>query len=700
MASSVVAILRADESGDSGHPGNLTYRQIPWRTTSPTSSSTPSTRWPIERSSSSATQRRTYAQLEARANQLAHHLIAQGIGPGDHVGVYGANSVEWIEAALAAYKVRAVPVNVNFRYVEEELRYLFDNADFKAVVYDRSSRPRIRAVRDSLPLLQHLIHIDDGIAGRRRRRPGRARARSTSRTPWRRARPSATSASAAATTTTSSTPGGTTGMPKGVVWRQEDVFYALGGGIDAYTNERVAVGVVAGREGQGGRETPMRSLNLPPLMHGAAQWGFLRFAFEGNFVVMLRKFDPHEVWRTVEREGINNLRITGDAMARPMIEALEEMGGPDALDLSSLFVLASTAAIFSPTVKDQYLELFPNLMIIDAIGSRRRAPTACAWSPRATRRTRAAAPPCTAGRDSVVLDEDLNEIEPGTGVQGRLARRGNVPLEYYKDPEKSAATFVTGPTAMRYALAGDMAIHEADGTITLLGRGSQCINSGGEKIFPEEVEAALKAHPAVFDAIVVGVPDERWGQRVAAVVQPRDGDAPTLDDLDAHCRELRRRATRCPRSSTSCPRWSAPPAASPTTRGPARSPAARSPSEPPIHTKETSMQVHEKLFIGGEWVDPAGTDVIEVISPHTEEVVGRVPEGTTADIDRAVAGRPHRVRRGRVAADGARGAHRRRRSGSPSIYAARMMDMAQVITTEMGSPDQLLASWPSRRRRG
>jgi acyl-CoA synthetase (AMP-forming)/AMP-acid ligase II len=145
-------------------------------------------------------------------------------------------------------------------------------------------------------------------------------------------------------------------------------------------------------------------------------------------------------------------------------------------------------------------------------------------------------PTVTAGRDSVVLDENLNEIEPGTGLQGRLARRGNVPLEYYKDPEKSAATFVKGPAGSRYALAGDMAIHEADGTITLLGRGSQCINSGGEKIFPEEVEAALKAHPAVFDAIVVGVPDERWGQRVAAVVQPRDGVTPTLADLDGHCR--------------------------------------------------------------------------------------------------------------------------------------------------------------------
>jgi len=269
-------------------------------------------------------------------------------------------------------------------------------------------------------------------------------------------------------------------------------------------------------------------------MHGAAQWGFLRFAFEGNLVVMLRHFDPHEVWRTVEREGINTLSITGDAMARPMIEALEELGGPAALDLSSLFVLASTAAIFSPTVKDQYLELFPDLILTDAIGSSETGSKGMRMVAKGDTQNKGGGPTVRAARDTVVLDEAFNEVAPG--VQGRLARRGNVPVEYYRDPEKSAATFVTGPTGRRYALAGDEAVLEADGTISLLGRGSQCINSGGEKIFPEEVESALKAHPAVFDAVVVGVPDERWGQRVAAVVQPRAGEAPAVDELAEHCR--------------------------------------------------------------------------------------------------------------------------------------------------------------------
>jgi acyl-CoA synthetase (AMP-forming)/AMP-acid ligase II len=479
-------------------------------------------------------ERRSYGQLEERANRLAHHLAAQGIGAGDHIGVYGSNSVEWIEAALAAYKVRAVPVNVNFRYVEEELRYLFDNADLKAVVYDRELAPRLLAVRDSLPLLRHLIHIEDGTSAD----VSDALARLGS-VPFEEAMASGSPVrdfpDRSADDHYVLYTGGTTGMPKGVVWRHEDVFFALGGGIDAYTNERVADEWALAAKAKA-VETPLRSLNLPPLMHGAAQWGFLRFAFEGNLVVMLRKFDAHEVWRTVERERINSLSITGDAMARPMIEALDDLGGPGALDLSSLFVLASTAAIFSPTVKDRYLDAFPDLLIVDAIGSSETGSNGMRTVAKGDTQNKGGGPTVQAARDAVVLDEQLNEIEPGSGTPGRLARRGNVPLAYYKDAKKSAETFVVGPNGDRYALAGDMALLEADGTITLLGRGSQCINSGGEKIFPEEVEAALKAHPGVFDAIVVGVPDERWGQRVAAVVQPREGEEPTLEELDAHCR--------------------------------------------------------------------------------------------------------------------------------------------------------------------
>jgi acyl-CoA synthetase (AMP-forming)/AMP-acid ligase II len=488
-------------------------------------------------------ERRRYGQLEARANRLAHHLAAQGIGPGDHVGVYGTNSIEWLEAALAAYKVRAVPINVNFRYVADELRYLLDNADAKAVVLDRHLAPRLKAVRDDLPLLAHVLHIDGGggDADGHGEDPSIAEALDdlasvpfeeamASGSPERDFGPRSGDDRYVLYT------GGTTGMPKGVVWRQEDVFFALGGGIDAHTNERVAdEWTLATRAAT--VEEPLRSLNLPPLMHGAAQWGFLRFAFEGNLVVMLRRFDAHEVWRTVERERVNSISITGDAMARPMIEALDDFGGPGALDLSSMFVLASTAATFSPTVKDRYLDAFPNLILVDAIGSSETGSNGMRTVAKGDTQNSGGGPTVQVARDSVVLDEHLVEIPAGSGRSGRLARRGNVPIAYYKDPVKSAETFVVGPGGDRYALGGDLARLEADGTLTLLGRGSQCINSGGEKIFPEEVESALKAHPAVFDALVVGVADERWGQRVAAVVQARPGQVPSLAELDSHCRE-------------------------------------------------------------------------------------------------------------------------------------------------------------------
>jgi acyl-CoA synthetase (AMP-forming)/AMP-acid ligase II len=203
--------------------------------------------------------------------------------------------------------------------------------------------------------------------------------------------------------------------------------------------------------------------------------------------------------------------------------------------LSSLVALSSTAAVFSPSVKDQFFERFPNLVLSDAIGSSEGGANGYTLvQPGKT--AMKGGPTVTAVRDSVVLDENLRAVEPGSGVVGKVGRKGNIPIEYYKDPEKTAQTFVTAPDGTRYVVPGDFATIEADGTITLLGRGSVSINSGGEKIFPEEVEAAVKSHPGVYDAVVVGVPDERWGQRVAVVVQPRDDAAPTLDDLQEHCR--------------------------------------------------------------------------------------------------------------------------------------------------------------------
>jgi acyl-CoA synthetase (AMP-forming)/AMP-acid ligase II len=481
----------------------------------------------------------TYTELEAAANRAAHHFADVGVGAGDHVGIYGANSRQWVVAMLAAFKVRAVPVNVNYRYVEDELLYLLDNADLVVLVFDRSLAPRVAAVADRAPKLRHLLHVAEP--------PGAAADEAAVEAAIGRMGSvdfdEAIAASSAARDFGERSSddhyvlytGGTTGMPKGVVWRQEDVFMALGGGIDAYTNEPVAHEHQLADKAKA-TETPLVSLCLPPLMHGAAQWSLMRFLFEGARSVLVRKFDAQDTWRQIEKHKVNNMMMTGDAMARPLIEALEDMDAAgEELDLSSFFVAASSAAIWSPAVKDRFHARFPTIMVVDAIGSTETGSNGILVAEKGNT-AMAGGPTVKPARDAVVVDEELNELPPGSETLGRLARRGNTPIGYYKDEEKTRATFVTAANGRRYVLAGDMARHEADGSITLLGRGSGCINTGGEKVFPEEVEAALKAHPAVFDAIVVGVPDERWGQKVAAVVQPRPGQAPTLDDLDAHCR--------------------------------------------------------------------------------------------------------------------------------------------------------------------
>ena len=470
--------------------------------------------------------RRTYAEMEERANRLAHHLAAHGIGPGDHVGIYAYNSVEWVETLWAVFKLRAVWVNINYRYVEGELTYLFENADLKALVYQREFAPRVRNVIDTLPLLTHSIVIDDGsgvsMAGLD---STDYEAAMQSGSPDRDFGPRSPDDRYILYT------GGTTGMPKGVVWRHEDVFFALGGGIDIVAGTKVDRPEAMVEKGLG--QGPTTSLPIAPLMHGATQWGVMGGSFVGNKIVLVSKFDAHRVWQLVGEEGVNMIMITGDAMGRPLVETMQERG--DEYDVSSLFAVGSTAAVFSPSVKDQFFERLPNIAVSDAVGSSEGGANGYTVVQKGNTAMKGG-PTVNAVQDSVVLDEHMREVEPGSGVVGKIARKGNIPIEYYKDPEKTAQTFVTAPDGTRYVVPGDFATIEADGTITLLGRGSVSINSGGEKIFPEEVEAAVKSHPAVYDAVVVGVPDERWGQRVAAVVQPRDGTTPTLDDLQEHCR--------------------------------------------------------------------------------------------------------------------------------------------------------------------
>jgi acyl-CoA synthetase (AMP-forming)/AMP-acid ligase II len=472
-------------------------------------------------------ERRTYGAIEARANCFAHHLAAQGIGPGDHVGIYALNSAEWVETAWAVFKLRAVWVNINYRYVEDELRHLFKNADLKALVLQRQFSPRVAALLPELPDLAHVVVVDDGsqepdpvegaadfeaaVEGQSAVRDFGPRSGDDHYILY---------------------TGGTTGLPKGVVWPQRNVFFALGGGIDAMTGTRVdrPEAMVEKGRSQGGQIT---FLPVAPLMHGATQWAVMGQSFVGNRIVLVARFDPHQVWSLVEREKVNMLMITGDAMGRPLIEALEEPGA--SYDLSSLIGITSTAALFSPSVKDQFFEHFPDLIMSDAIGSSEGGNNGISWiKPGGT--TMKSGPTVTSMSGTVVFDDNLEQVKPGSGVVGKIARCGDIPLGYYNDPEKTAEVFVT-VDGVRYVMPGDFATVEADGSITLLGRGSICINSGGEKIFPEEVEAVVRAHPDVMDALVVGAPDERWGQRVAAIVEPRPGrHAPSLEALQEHCR--------------------------------------------------------------------------------------------------------------------------------------------------------------------
>ncbi|MGH9029111.1 MAG: acyl-CoA synthetase [Acidimicrobiales bacterium] len=422
----------------------------------------------------------------------------------------------------------ATPVGgIDYRYVQDELRYLFSNADLVALVHQRRFSPNVAALLPELDALHHVVVIEDGSA-----EPDPAPDAVRFEDALAGSSPERDFAPRSGDDLYILYTGGTTGMPKGVVWRHEDVFFALGGGIDALSGDRVQhpEEMVEKGRAMGGEIT---FLPAAPLMHGASQWAVMGQSFTGNRIVLREKFDPHDLWQTVEREGVNMIMITGDAMGRPLIEALDEPGVE--YDLSSLIGITSTAALFSPAVKDDFFRRFPQLVMTDAIGSSESGNNGISRiQPGAT--AMRSGPTVTSLGETVVFDENLEIVKPGSGVIGKIARSGNIPVGYYNDPEKTAEVFMT-VDGKRYVMPGDFATVESDGSVTLLGRGSICINSGGEKIFPEEVESVVRSHPDVMDAIVVGAPDERFGQRVAAIVEPRPGhEAPTLEQIQEHCR--------------------------------------------------------------------------------------------------------------------------------------------------------------------
>jgi acyl-CoA synthetase (AMP-forming)/AMP-acid ligase II len=477
----------------------------------------------------------TFAELDARANRIGHWLADRGVEPGDHVGIYAMNSEAWVSAMLGALKIRAVPININYRYVEAELSYLVGNSDIVACVFDEEYAPRLAAVAGESPRLRILTHIEDPAATSAEVSDALAELGST---PFEEAcaagSPGRDFPERSGDDVYIIYTGGTTGMPKGVMWRSEDIFFALGQGIDALTNEKVESEWTRAEQAAAS-ETGLVFCVIPPLMHGAAQIATMSQWFIGSTIVLLRKFDAEAVWESVDRDGLNSMIITGDAIARPLIETLE--ANPGRWSTDSLISLSSSAALFSQSVKDRFLDHFPDLIITDSIGSTESGFNGITYAAKGAR-SEGGGPTVAAGRDVVVLDDDLRAIAPGDDRIGKLGRGGNIPLGYYGDPEKTAQNFVVAADGRRYAVSGDLARWNDDGHLVMLGRGTVSINSGGEKIFPEEVEQALKSHPAVFDCLVVGVPDERWGQRVAAVVQFRDGTTASLEELATHARTL------------------------------------------------------------------------------------------------------------------------------------------------------------------
>jgi 3-oxocholest-4-en-26-oate---CoA ligase len=453
--------------------------------------------------------RLTFAELDRRADRVADVLRGKGVGPGTHVGLHLYNGHEFVELMLAAFKLRAVPINLNYRYVAAELRYLVGDADLVAAVTERDLLPVIRDAAPGLPVLTTGTEYESAVE----------KARPVSDYPER----SGEDLYIIYT-------GGTTGLPKGVMWRHEDLFFAgLQGGRPGGEPVNAPAEVV---EHALDPDNAMHLLPAAPFIHGAAQLASWISFFTGGKVVIQpgRSFDPKRVCELVGEEGVTTITLVGDAMARPIAEQLAEA----TYDTSSLVAVASAGAILSPTVRDRLQELLPETLVLNNFGSTETGHQGSAFPGSDTGAE--GRPSFLMDAGSIVLDEEMKPIAPGSGKIGKVARSGHLSLGYYKDAAMTGERFVT-IDGTRYVLPGDMGTVEADGRITVYGRGVNCINTGGEKVFPEEVEEALKAHPDVFDALVVGVADEKWMQRVVAVVQPRAGAAPTLAELVSHCRE-------------------------------------------------------------------------------------------------------------------------------------------------------------------
>jgi 3-oxocholest-4-en-26-oate---CoA ligase len=456
--------------------------------------------------------RLTYAELDERANRLAHVLASAGVGAGDGVGLVLRNGHEYLEGMLAAFKLRALPVNVNYRYTADELAYLFTDADVAAIIHEPELDAVVSIAAADIPMLR--LRLTRGpayealLAGARRERPDVTRSGDDLYVIY---------------------TGGTTGLPKGVLWRHEDLFFAaLGsgnpGGEEPSRPEEVA-------DLAPGRRT--RLLPASPFTHGTAHWTAMATLLSGGTVVVSpdAPFSAVDTWALAAAERVTVLVIVGDAFGRPLADALAELD--DVSGLEELLVVVSGGAILSPVVRDAMLAELPWIAVVDGYGTSETGGQG--QMPVWAGQQGTPLPRFHVDEHTAVLDDAGRPAPPGSGLIGRLARRGHIPLGYHGDERRTALTFPT-IDGERWSIPGDLARVEADGSVTLLGRGASSINSGGEKVFPEEVEAVLKSHPAVYDAVVVGAPDDRWGERVTALLQVRPGHVIDEDDLVAHCR--------------------------------------------------------------------------------------------------------------------------------------------------------------------
>jgi acyl-CoA synthetase (AMP-forming)/AMP-acid ligase II len=465
--------------------------------------------------------RLTYAAFDERARRLANAFAASGLQRADKVAIMCVNSPEYMEAFFATQKLGGIPVNVNYRYVGAELAYLLDNSDAAALVYHDEFAPTVADALAALPgarrprVLLQVAHDGDGV------RFEGARDYETALTS---ADPGSLGHEPSGDDQIFLYTGGTTGYPKAVVWRSDDLYVSLWQMARPGTEPPD----VAGAMTAGKRAATL--LPACPLMHGTGMFITLSTLSGGGKVVLIDtpRLDATAVWSAIEREQVQACTIVGDAFARPLLAALE--AEPGRWDLSSLRAITSSGVTWSPETKRGLLARLPDITLIDSLGASEGIMTRTE-----TKASDDIAPARFKASDRLVVVTDEGEVaQPGDGKIGMLGVGGAIPLGYYKDEEKTAATFRT-VHGRRYSIPGDYATVETDGTITLLGRGSACINTGGEKVYPEEVELVLRSHPAVFDCVVVGVADPRWGEMVVALVEPANGEIDATE-LAQHCR--------------------------------------------------------------------------------------------------------------------------------------------------------------------